>query len=237
MNTFDVRIISFLNQFACHSRLLDVFVVTLSNTELLKGGAIVAALLWIWFRGGDRKESDRKLVILTIIVSPASVLLARALALTLPFRERPLRVAALHFQIPYTMNPQNLEGWSSFPSDHAAFFFTAAMCIFFISRRLGILAFLHGIFVVCLPRMYLGIHYPTDILVGALLGMGMAFWVKVPGIGIAIASRFQRWERLHPSQFYPFFFIVSFEVAELFASLRLIAHFGILVMKATANII
>jgi undecaprenyl-diphosphatase len=235
MNTFDVRIISFLNQFACHSRLLDVLVVTLSNTELLKGGAIVAALLWIWFRGGDRKESDRKLVILTIIVSLASVLLARALALSLPFRERPLRVAALHFRIPFTMNPQNLEGWSSFPSDHAAFFFTAAVCIFFISRQLGILALLHSIFVVCLPRIYLGVHYPTDILVGALLGTGMAFWVKVPGIGNAIASRFQRWEQLHPSQFYLFFFIVCFEVAELFASVRLIGHFGIMVIKTVAN--
>ena len=47
MNAFDARIISFLNQFAGHFRILDALVVTLSNTELLKGGAIVAALLWI----------------------------------------------------------------------------------------------------------------------------------------------------------------------------------------------
>jgi hypothetical protein len=56
-----------------------------------------------------------------------------------------------------------------------------------------------------------------------------------PGIGYAIASRFQRWEQLHPSRFYPIYFIVSLEVAELFASVRLIGHFGILAIKSAVR--
>ncbi len=232
---FDGPIVSYVNQFARHSRILDMIAVILSEAPLLKGGALVAALLWIWFRGGDRQKSDREIVVLTLILSTASVLLARGLALSVPFRERPLRVPELHFQIPLTMNLQTLEGWSSFPSDHAAFFFTAATCIFFVVRRLGTFAFLYTIFLVCLPRVYLGIHYPSDILAGALLGIAMAFLVKLPRVGNAIARPFLRWEQSHPTQFYPFFFVASFEVGELFVSVRLLGRIGIAVAKSAAN--
>ena len=234
LNSFDAHILFFLNQFAGQSRILDAFVVTVANADLLKGATIMAPLLWIWFRQSQNRARDRELVILSLFLSPASVLVARAFALSLPFRERPLRVPALHFQIPYTMNPQGLEGWSSFPSDHAAMFFAAATCLFFISQRLGILALLYSFLVICLPRVYLGLHYPTDIIAGALIGTGTGFWVKVPRVRTAVASPFLRWEQLHPSQFYPLFFIVTFEVSELFGSLRGIGRFGFMATKALA---
>ncbi len=234
LNSFDAGLISFLNQFARQSRILDVFIETVANADILKGAAIMAPFLWIWFREGENRTRDREFVILSLFVSTAAVLLARALALSLPFRERPLRASALHFQIPYMMNPRSLEGWSSFPSDHATIFFAAATCLFFISRRLGIFALLYSFFVICLPRIYLGIHYPTDIIGGVLVGSAMAFWVKVGPLRTLVARPFLRWEQLYPSQFYPLFFIVTFEVSELFASLRLMGHFGFMLTKAVA---
>src|SRR5205807_8693034 len=45
--------------------------------------------------------------------------------------------------------------------------------------RLGIVALVYSFFVICFPRVYLGIHYPTDIVGGALIGITMAFWIKL----------------------------------------------------------
>jgi len=57
----------------------------------------------------------------------------------------------------------------SFPSKHASFVFALAAASFFIGRRFGLwmllLALLTGV-----SRVYVGVHYPGDILGGFILG-------------------------------------------------------------------
>lgn len=60
-------------------------------------------------------------------------------------------------------------GQYSFPSGHTANSFTAAVSIFLYYRKPGILA-LAAASVIAFSRMYLFVHYPTDILGGILLG-------------------------------------------------------------------
>ncbi|MBU0648921.1 phosphatase PAP2 family protein [Patescibacteria group bacterium] len=62
----------------------------------------------------------------------------------------------------------------SFPSEHTTMAFALAMAVFLTHRKFGtVLLVLAG--VVGLSRIYVGIHYPLDVLVGALIGVCMAY--------------------------------------------------------------
>lgn len=59
---------------------------------------------------------------------------------------------------------------NSFPSGHAAFFFAFSIIVYFYNKKAGIL-FLIGSFLICLARIFVGIHWPSDILAGAIVGI------------------------------------------------------------------
>lgn len=60
---------------------------------------------------------------------------------------------------------------TSFPSGHTGTSFAMATAIFFVNRRLGILAIATA-FAVSLGRIAVGVHYPSDIAGGILVGIG-----------------------------------------------------------------
>lgn len=62
-------------------------------------------------------------------------------------------------------------GRYGFPSCHAAnsFAIVAALSVFTQSKRFAAILVAWAIFV-CFTRMYLGVHYPSDILVGSCIG-------------------------------------------------------------------
>lgn len=58
----------------------------------------------------------------------------------------------------------------SFPSGHTLASFGAATPIFYYHRRFGIIAYIVAA-VIAFSRMYLYVHFPTDILGGLILGI------------------------------------------------------------------
>lgn len=237
MNSFDGSIISFLNGFAHRSWTLDTFVYLLTVNSLLKAGVISAALWWAWFRRGESRTENREFILYGLIACCLAVFLARGLALMLPFRERPLRNPALHFQLPYSMSATSLLAWSSFPSDHAALFFALGTTLLFVCRRTGIFALSYVFFAICLPRIYLGIHYPTDILVGALIGIGTASLSKIAAIRTATTRPAMRWLHRHPGSFYTCFFLLTYQIASVFFDLREIGRFFSTTVKALVKLL
>lgn len=66
-------------------------------------------------------------------------------------------------------------GSYGFPSCHAANTFALAVFLTFLTRSRAIAATLFTWAAAnCFTRLYLGVHYPTDILVGALIGSAVA---------------------------------------------------------------
>ena len=63
----------------------------------------------------------------------------------------------------------------SFPSSHTAIAFGAAAALAFADTRVGVAAFIMAIFV-ALGRIAAGMHYPTDVIGGALVGL-LAFGI------------------------------------------------------------
>lgn len=62
----------------------------------------------------------------------------------------------------------------SFPSGHTLASFEAATAITLYDKRIGVPALVLAT-LIALSRLYLYVHYPTDVLAGAALGIGIAF--------------------------------------------------------------
>lgn len=219
MNHFDQSILQFLNQFAQKSWRFDKFVGMPFGNYLLEGGFITALLWWAFFRQRETAERDRSFVISGSALTIVAILIARCIAVLMPFRYRPRYVPMLHFRLPLGSENFNMLNWSSFPSDHAALYFGLATCIFFVSRRVGAIALLHAFFVVCLTRIYLGIHYPTDILAGMAIGIGMVSLSLNKALRLAIARPAMRCLEASPRSFYPCFSLFTLIVATDFVPL------------------
>jgi undecaprenyl-diphosphatase len=93
----------------------------------------------------------------------------RLLAVTLPLRVK----------ISDVKKPPNRG--KSFPSSHAANCFALATVISVFYRRRGWIAFVPAV-LVALSRMYVGVHWPLDVLAGCLIGvlcgLGSVFLLK-----------------------------------------------------------
>jgi len=129
------------------------------------GYVLVAVLILLFWK--------KKIVIILAILA---AILARLgiveLVRWLYFRPRPFVENHINKLIDYSNK-------ASFPSGHAAFFFGLSAVVFLYNKKAGILFFI-GSFLICLARVFVGIHWPLDILVGAGVGI-FSGWLVVKG--------------------------------------------------------
>ena len=225
MNTFDNEIIYFISQFSQISRTVDLAVGLLARNNFFKGGVLVAILWWIWFRHNNSASIERKYVISTIFSCIIAIVISKVFTTILKFRLRPMHEYELGPYFPSNVLPNYLDNASSIPSDHAVVFFSLSIGLLFISRKIGIFAILYTFILIAFPRMYLGLHYPSDILFGAIIAICTVCACNIFILRTSVTQLILDWSNTNSACFYLLFFIISFELANLFENSRPILFF------------
>jgi undecaprenyl-diphosphatase len=169
------------------SWVLDKLVVEMFRTNTAKIVPLLACIVWLLF---ERKRQGQNIAFFgSLLLGPFLAMAASRLLQNLSaYRPRPIHNSEIVYELPLGIETTTLEGWSSFPSDTSALAFAIAAGIFLASRRLGIAAFLWATVVIAFPRAYAGLHYPSDLMGGALIGV-ICTMGAAPMILRAIESR------------------------------------------------
>ncbi len=136
---------------------------------------VFAGIVAVWFAVGwvlDRPEDRRGA--LTALLAAGCGLLVNQMVLLVWARPRPF---AAHPGSVHTLVARSADG--SFPSDHAVAAAAIAGVLFLFHRRLGAVA-LGLMALVCVARVYVGAHYPLDVVAGAAIGVVAAVVLAGP---------------------------------------------------------
>jgi len=145
---------------------------------------LVFVALPLWLRG--RREATFDFLLLYVITA----LLTTAIKYAVD-RPRPCDVLIdIHTLPGYGCN---VERDPSFPSGHASrAVAVAAFIALRFDRRAGVAASAFAV-LVGLSRVYLGVHWPSDVLAGALLGIGLALAVELANRRLPLYQRGRKW--------------------------------------------
>jgi membrane-associated phospholipid phosphatase len=223
VNSFDSSIETYLSNI--HFAVLTTrFIEAIADLYTFKGLVLIPVLWWMWFQQDERREWRREMVLATLLSGLMALFVGRLLTHWLPFRVRPVYSTELHLRFADSDIKQALlTTWSSFPSDHAMLWMAVATGIFLVWRGIGVLAIFYTVLIICLPRAYLGFHYPTDLLVGAAVGIGITYLLTRDPIRVHYATPALRWIERRPGPSAMLAFILCLELVTQFDELRKLA--------------
>jgi undecaprenyl-diphosphatase len=122
-----------------------------------------AILAWLWWTGPTAPDARRKRLLLAVGAAMLALAVNVGLNIVLP-RPRPFMVLPAHVLVGSPPHDP------SFPSDHAAF--TSAIAVTLVLAGIsgwGAVGLL-GAFVIGTSRVIVGVHYPSDIVGGVIVG-------------------------------------------------------------------
>jgi undecaprenyl-diphosphatase len=158
MFALDQRVFEFIYGFGHHNAFWDA--LSIFFAEYLPYLLVLAFLVLVYYQKSGRRR------IYLFCEAALAIILARGV-ITEVIRYFYHAVRPYSF---YGVTPLISEGGWSFPSAHAAWFFALAMTIWYVNRKWGwwffALATLMGI-----ARVYVGVHWPIDVVGGAVVGI------------------------------------------------------------------
>lgn len=162
----DYQLFELINQFAGKNNYLDQVVILFSTYGPILFGLV---LVWLWFSKKGNKFESRKFVLFAVTIVIITLGIDKIIELAY-FRPRPF----VSHTVTLLVEKSNLD--PSFPSNHSAGSFAIAFIIFWKYRKLGS-ALLIAAFFMAFSRIYLGVHYPFDVIVGAFIALFVTCFV------------------------------------------------------------
>lgn len=155
----DITIFNWFNSLAERSSLGNKLIVFFA--QYLPYLVVVVFIVLLYFSIYPRREK-----IYIFLVGIFAAIVSRfgitVLIRYLYYRPRPFITYQVHQLIP--------ESNGSFPSGHASFLFALAATIYLYNKKWGIWVFIISLFI-CIARIMAGVHYPSDILAGIIVGV------------------------------------------------------------------
>ncbi len=217
MDYFDLPIVHAINGFCGQNWLADRLI---SHIALDFKFAVPLCIFWVmWIRPADDQLHRRKVLMITIVAVLLSLAVNRSISVLLPYRIRPMETSDIGYHPPLFeqgFDLRDFELWSSFPSDKATYFFAFAAGFWLLSWRVGLATYS---MVIILARVYLGTHFPSDVTVGAGLGIAVQLVLNREHLRAA-ATPVLALEKAKPAWVNAALFIVLPEMGTGFMNLR-----------------
>lgn len=155
----NLTVFNFINGLAGHWQILDwIGIFFAEYFQYVLGLALLAIVLI-----SKEKTAKIRMAVTAILAAILARFAVKSLILMFYSNPRPYALGAIKL----VATPG--EDFQSFPSGHALFFFSAATAIYCYDKKLG-LAFFAAAAIVGVARIFVGVHWPSDILAGAVLG-------------------------------------------------------------------
>jgi undecaprenyl-diphosphatase len=167
---FDTFLFLFLNH-AIANPAFDALFTTITNGAFWVIPGIAAAFVFLYF------QKQKGLLVLALMVVTVSVSDPVCNRIIKPLVPR-LRPCNENVHIDGGRFLLGRKGSRSFPSSHAMNMFAQAMLLTLLYRRkwVGITAFSFAA-TIGFSRIYVGVHYPLDVLAGAVFGMMVGVFI------------------------------------------------------------
>src|SRR4051794_39019528 len=169
----DYQIAHILDRFSAHhDGFEDPLRAYVGASEALFAVVVLALLLLV---PGVRRSLARRAAVAAVAAAGAAVLIAHFVSSAVD-RPRPFvaHAATIHPFLTHAADP-------SFPSDHATAAFAIATAVALRLRVPGLVLLAFATLLAC-GRVFLGLHYPSDVLAGAVLGAGAALAMWLPAV-------------------------------------------------------
>jgi len=197
---------------------------SITSVDLFKMAVLVGLALHAWLGPEGRVNGRAEQTVRGVLGLVLALLVDNAIQLVV-HRMRP------RFAMPDLPWPPYDIDWTdlienAFPSDHAVLGFALVAIIWGASRRLGLVALAWAVLGVCVPRIVFGFHWPTDLIGGALIGVGgvlLARWAQLPPV---LWTWLARLERRAPVVVLLGLFLIGYECMTSFDSTRRALRMG-----------